>query len=173
MADLRLRSPVADRAADVAKIAELTAGAVQITQPAFLQQVDVRTRTPESFRLPTDPNTWHGVDGADALWLGPNEWLVVADPGTDHGATTPGAESVVDVGANRAVLDFIGTGVRDLLSKGCSLDLHPSKWSDGDCAQTMLAKAPVILQQRGEATRVFVRPSFADYLVDWLLAACG
>ncbi|MEA2555694.1 MAG: sarcosine oxidase, subunit gamma [Actinomycetota bacterium] len=173
MADLRMQSPVADRAADVAKIAELTGGAVQIAEVAFLQQIDVRTRTPGSFRLPTDPNTWHDVDGSDALWLGPDEWLLVADPAADHGATAPDAESVVDVGANRAVLDLIGPGVRDLLSKGCSLDLHATRWRDGACAQTMLAKAPVILQQRGKVTRVFVRPSFADYLVDWLLAACG
>ena len=36
--------------------------------------------------------------------------------------------------------------------------------STSQTAQTMLAKAPVILQQRGEITRVFVRPSFAEYL---------
>jgi sarcosine oxidase subunit gamma len=160
MADLRRRSPLADRAAELASIAELTSGAVRISEVAFLEQVDVRTEAPESLHLPTDPNTWHDIDGADALWLGPDEWVVDAG-------------SVVDVGANRAVLDLTGPGVRDLLSKGCSLDLHPTRWRDGACAQTMLAKAPVILQQRGEATRVFVRPSFADYLADWLLAACG
>jgi sarcosine oxidase subunit gamma len=77
----------------------------------------------------------------------------------------------VDVSANRAVLDLTGPGVREFLSKGCSLDLHPDHWGDGACAQTMLAKAPVILQQRKAGTRMFVRPSFADYLVEWFMAA--
>lgn len=71
------------------------------------------------------------------------------------------------------MLDLRGSGIPALLEKGCSLDLHPSIWTDGDCAQTMLAKAPVILQQLGEVTRIFVRPSFAGYLVEWLLAASG
>jgi sarcosine oxidase subunit gamma len=172
MADFRKRSPI-DRVTDLAKIADLTASAVRVTEVAFLQQVDVRTGTPEPLGLPADPNTWQDIGGAEALWLGPDEWLVVADPGVGGVTLSPDAGSVVDVGANRAVLDLTGPGVRDLLSKGCSLDLHPTKWRDGDCSQTMLAKAPVILQQRGDATRVFVRPSFAGYLVEWLLASGG
>ena len=111
------------------------------------------------------PNTWAPLEGGEALWLGPDEWLVVGD------GVPPGAASVVEVSANRAVVDLAGPGVREFLSKGCSLDLHPDHWADGACAQTMLAKAPVILQQRGDLTRVFVRPSFADYVVEWFLSA--
>jgi hypothetical protein len=29
----------------------------------------------------------------------------------------------------------------------------------------------VILEERPDATRVYVRPSFGDYLVDWILDA--
>ena len=38
------------------------------------------------------------------------------------------------------------------------------------CAQTMFAKAQVILQERGDTTRVLVRPSFAGYAIERLLA---
>lgn len=151
----------------------MTAGAVQIAEVAFLSQVDVRTGDPAWLGLPAAPNTWEDVRGAEALWLGPDEWLVVAGPEGPRSSGWEGAESIVDVGANRAVLDLSGPGTRVLLSKGCSLDLHPSKWTSGDCAQAILAKAPVILQQRGDTTRIFVRPSFADYLVEWFLTACG
>lgn len=146
---------------------------IQIAEVPFLSQLDLRTTDPASLGLPTAPNTWTDVHGADALWLGPNEWLIVGalDPRSTAGWER--AESIVDVGANRVVLDLSGTRARELLSKGCSLDLHPSSWASGTCAQTLLAKAPVILQQRGETTRIFVRPSFADYLVEWFLAACG
>lgn len=41
------------------------------------------------------------------------------------------------------------------------------------CAQTLLAKAQVILHERTDATRVFVRPSFAGYVLDWLVAAAS
>ena len=41
------------------------------------------------------------------------------------------------------------------------------------CAQTLLARAQVILHERADTTGLLVRTSFADYLVDWLLAASG
>jgi len=172
MDELRRQSPLEHRADDLARVAERTAGAVQITEVAFLPQFDVRTLDPAPLGLPTTPNTWRDMDAANALWLGPNEWLVVGGPGAFRKAAWEGAASIVDVGANRAVLDLSGPGVRELLSRGCSLDLHPSRWEAGDCAQTMLAKAPVLLQQREDVTRIFVRPSFTDYLVEWFLAAC-
>jgi len=116
------------------------------------------------------------------LWLGPDAWLVL--DGT--GATEPGAliaelttllsgthHSVLDVSSNRFVLEVSDVERHDLLARGCGLDLHPRSWRDGMCAQTLLARVPVILQERSEATRVFVRPSYADHLVAWLLDAAG
>ena len=149
----------------------MTGDAVQVIEVSLLSQLDIRTGEPASLGLPTSPNTWEDVHNADALWLGPNEWLVVRAADAESNADWEHAESVVDVSAGRAVLEGSGRGIRDLLARGCSLDLHPSKWANGACAQTMLAKAPIILQQRGETTRIFIRPSFADYLVEWLLAA--
>ncbi len=78
--------------------------------------------------------------------------------------------SVVDVSANRATLDLEGPNRRALLEAACGIDLHPRSWSTWSCAQTLLARVPVILQERPDATRVFVRPSFAGYLLDWLVA---
>jgi len=116
----------------------------------------------------------------EVLWLGPDEWLVVAPPGrairllAELEFTLDGVpHSVVDVSANRVIIDVAGTKLLELLSKGCSLDLHPSRWPNGACAQTTLARAQVILHRRDAAMRIFVRPSFADYLVDWLVDAAG
>ena len=165
MADPARRSPLEARAADLARLSELTGGAVAAVEVPFLTQVDVRTSDPVAAGLPSAPNTWAALKQGEALWLGPDEWLLIGESRATH------AEPAVDVSANRAVVDLTGPGVREFLSKGCSLDVHPDHWADGVCAQTMLAKAPVILQQRGGITRVFVRPSFADYLVEWFLAA--
>jgi sarcosine oxidase subunit gamma len=176
------RSPLAARSGDLARI-----GARELPFPT---QISVRSRSPQALARPVEPNTWTTLDGdREALWLGPDEWLVVGPPRSGvsfrrrawarHGFDDPTAEglsdaaSIVDVSANRTVLELHRDDVHDprrLLEQGCTLDLHPSRWRDGMCAQTLVAHVPVILQQRGDTMRVFVRPSFANHLVDWLLA---
>ena len=47
----------------------------------FLAQLSVRTSTPGTM-LPTGPNTVAGDATRAALWLGPDEWLVVGPPGS-------------------------------------------------------------------------------------------
>lgn len=179
-----VRSPLADRTDDLAEVERRTGGGIAIAEVPFLAQVDVRVDPAHASRLPSppplEPNTWSSAGDREALWLGPDEWLVVGPPGAapaivaELEAALDGAHrSVVDVSAGRAAVELRGEGSRDLLSKGCSLDLHPRSWKPGMCAQSLLARVPVILQERADATRVFVRPSFADYLVDWLVDAAG
>jgi sarcosine oxidase, subunit gamma len=122
------------------------------------------------FDLP-QPNTATTWVDRDVLWLGPDEWLVVSEPGTEgsiqrelEAVMTDHHHSAIDVSANRVVFDL--TDGLDLLSGGCGLDLDPSNWRPGMCAQTLFGHAQVILHQLDErTTRVFVRPSFADYFV--------
>lgn len=150
----------------------------------FPTQVDLRIARSEADPLPPflplEPNTWVGWIGRDVLWLGPDEWLLL--DGTE--ATEPGGlaaelttllsgthHSVVDVSANRRVLELTGDDRHEMLSTGCGLDLHPRSWNDGMCAQTLLARVSVILQERSDTTRVLVRPSYADWMLDWMLDA--
>ena len=179
------RTPVAERIEDLARVAETTGGEVVLEHVPFLAQVDLRLDPAEVARvpypLPLEPNTaWEDGPRA-ALWLGPDEWLILGRPGDAPRivaeleaalAVTP--HSVVDVSANRVALEISGPGAKELLSAGCSLDLDPrGGWIAGRCAQTLLAPVPVILHERQEATRVLVRPSFAGYLVDWLIQAAA
>jgi sarcosine oxidase subunit gamma len=76
--------------------------------------------------------------------------------------------SVLDVSANRVVIELTGPRRIELLQAGCGIDLHPRVWREGSCAQTLLANGAVMLQERNDATRVFLRPSFAGHLVTWL-----
>jgi sarcosine oxidase subunit gamma len=168
-----MRSPLAHRTADLARIE-----AVEI---AFLAQIDVRCADAEHLGFPTDPNTVTGDMERGALWLGPDEWLVVGVPGTADAAVADletelagTHHAVVDVSANRVVIELRGAGRLALLASGCALDLDPrGGWVAGVCAQTLFARAQVILQELEGATRIFVRPSFGDYLVDRLLASLG
>lgn len=176
------RSPFGHRAKDLARLSQTTAGAIEVAEVALPAQVDLRVDPAHApsmpFGLPSDPNIWLTDGDRDVLWLGPDEWLVVGAPRSastivrELDAALLGVHrSVVDVSAARAVLEVQGPKVTGLLAAGCSLDLHPRSWRAGMCAQTLLARAQVLLQQREGATRVFVRPSFAGYLLDWLLDA--
>ena len=103
----------------------------------------------------------------EVLELGPGWWLIV---GGDEPVVHNGC--AVDVSAQRTVIQLSGPGVRDILMTGCPIDLHPAVFEVGQHAQTLLAKAQIILQRTAPDTyRLFVRPSFAPYLADWLLDA--
>ncbi|MFC4591347.1 2Fe-2S iron-sulfur cluster-binding protein [Sphaerisporangium corydalis] len=118
-------------------------------------------------RLPVEPGTWLSFNGADVVWLGPDEWLVIGDSDLD----LPRSEdvAVTDVSAQRTTLLVAGPGARDLLAHGCALDLHPSVFGPGRCAQTTLAQAQVILIAREhDEFWILVRSSYARYLTAWL-----
>lgn len=164
------RSPLAGRSADLARI--------DARELAFMSQLDVRIEPASAAALgfPTEPNTAR-TGARDVLWLGPDEWLIVGVPGAARAirdeleASLAGLHrSVVDVSANRAVIELAGPSRHDLLSSACPIDLHPRSWGDGRCAQSVFGAAQVLLHEREGVTRLFVRPSFADYLVDLLLA---
>jgi len=130
--------------------------------------------------LPMEPNTVATVGPRSILWLGPDEWLVVDSERSAaeieahvRAALAPDWGSVVDVSANRTIVELTGPRARDVLARGCSLDLHPRRFGPGRCAQTLLAKAAVILWQTDEAPtfKVFVRASFAAHLERWLADA--
>jgi sarcosine oxidase subunit gamma len=179
------RSPLADhpllRAGGVAS-------EVRFSELPFLSQVDLRVdpagapaqRIAErlAVALPTRPGTVASAGERSVLWLGPDEWLVLGPDG-DTAALVQllqeslGADpgSVVDVSANRTVIEIAGAAARDLLEKGTAIDLHPRSFSTGQCAQTLLSRAQVVLWQVSETPtyRLLVRPSFAQYVADWLV----
>jgi sarcosine oxidase, subunit gamma len=178
------RTPISGRLEDLALVGERTRGEVALEHVPFLAQVDLRLdpslidRAP--YPLPPETNTaWEDGPRA-ALWLGPDEWLVLGPPMTGpeivgelEAALAGVHRSVVDVSANRVALELAGDGRFDLLSHVCSLDLDPRAWRTGTCAQTLLGKTQAILHERTETTGILVRTSFADYLIERLLAAAS
>jgi sarcosine oxidase, subunit gamma len=144
--------------------------------PIDLAQIEVRA-APDllPFAAPVE-NSVFAWNDRDVLWLGPDEWLVVAEPEAAptivrelEDALSGHHRSILDVSANRIVFQLID-GL-EVLSSGCGLDLHPSRWRPGMCAQTLFGQAQVILHQREQrTTRVFVRPSFERYVIGRLTA---
>jgi sarcosine oxidase subunit gamma len=155
--------------------------AVGITAEPYVAMADVRVDAADRAGLPTTPNTWVPTDGGRAIWLGPDEWLVTSTvEAPDELAArlrtelAPLGGAVTDVSAQRIGLRLSGPRVRDVLAKGCSLDLHPRVSGRGTSAQTTLGMAGVVLlvlSDAGDDHLVLVRSSFAGYLAEWLLDA--
>ncbi|MGF6506695.1 sarcosine oxidase subunit gamma [Paraburkholderia sp. 32] len=132
---------------------------------------------------PEKPNTVARGNGYDMVWLGPDEWLVRSEAAHDATRTAPlqaklGAAfagvfaSAVDVGSGYTVLEITGTRTRDVLARGCPLDLHPKLFGLGQCAQSHYFKASITLLPTGaDSFDIVVRRSFADYFVRIMLDA--
>jgi sarcosine oxidase, subunit gamma len=120
--------------------------------------------------------TSHGPH--NVLWLGPDECRVVSQ--TTAEALVPallegvagGHAAVVDVSANRTVLELTGAAARAVLQKGCPLDLHPRAFGPAQAVTTTLARVPLVVWQVGpDSYRLLPRSSFADYVARWLVDA--
>jgi sarcosine oxidase subunit gamma len=193
------RSPLGHRAAELERAGGPEPHQVALREVPFLTQFNLRLRyaaqppsaAPETLlrlpstpglALPSRPNTVHRAADRAAIWLGPDEWLIVTPPGTATEVEGPLREvtgtaacgAYTDVSAHSTALRLSGRRSREVLRKVCSLDLHPRVFGGSGCAQTLLARAArVLLVADGEPDGflIFVRASFADYVADWLLDA--
>lgn len=163
---------------------------VQITPRPFVAMADLRVDPAGpaaaavaaylDVALPTAPSTYVESESVTAIWLGPDEWLITSPFRTPEELETglreavSGEGSVVDVSAQRTTLRLRGEHVRDLLSGGCAIDLHPRVFRRGAAAQTLLGQAGVVLMaldDTGTHYQLVVRSSFAGYVTSWLLDA--
>lgn len=117
--------------------------------------------------LPVRPKTSASSGQRHALWLGPDEWLVIDEAGADLPALLRriGAlHSAVDVSHRNTAILVSGPGAADVLNAGCPQDLSPVAFPAGACSRTILGKVEVVLLRTAdEAFRVEVWRSFSDY----------
>ena len=166
---------------------------VVVRERALLGHLDLRgdTRDPRfaaairgvvGVAPPIAPNTVDEAQGNTVYWLGPDEWLLVTAgersavlEGELRAALTGVRAAVTDVSGGQTVVMLRGGNVRELLAKGCPLDLHPRVFGVGRCAQSHLAKAPILIRQldREPSFEIVVRRSFADYFALWLADAAA
>lgn len=186
MIDERRTSPLAHReplhAGDVAHLAEdafrgiVSVRAAPIHLAGPLQTVTGRT-------LPIRAGQADLGRRCAVLWLGPDEWAIMAAPDAAgqiveelSQALAPYHHQVVDVSDYNTVLTLRGSAVRDLLAKLITIDLHPRFFARGNGVATLCGKAQIWLICREDETsaseplfEIVVRRSMADYL--WCLIA--
>jgi sarcosine oxidase, subunit gamma len=191
MADLTAlrRSPLTHLAGAMRAAAVAGDRGVTVRERPFLTMVSIRV-APGSAActrigitlcagLPTMAGTTANAGPHTTLWVGPDEWLIVthADEAVIETLVAamggdPGA--VVDVSANRTILEVSGPSARSVLNKGCPTDLHPRAFGPGSAVTTTLGPVPLLLWQVDVATyRLLPRSSFADYTARWLIDAMG
>ena len=128
--------------------------------------------------LPTTPRRVAGAE-LEASWAGPRQWLfltdeaVVPDLAVRLASAFKGLASVTDQSEARAIVRIAGPRARDLLAKGCSVDLHPAEFGPGRTAVTVIAHINVQIWQTDERPtfEVAVARSFAPSLWRFLAAS--
>lgn len=125
--------------------------------------------------LPQKPKTSAARDGRAALWLGPDEWLVIDQQGGDPLADCAGVgdfHSAVDVSHRNVGIVVAGEGAEATVSAGCPQDLSIEAFPVGACSRTILGKIEVVLWRTGETEfRVECWRSFSDYAFTFLADA--
>lgn len=181
MAELQaLRRPPATGLALVSLGVELTAVG-NLARFAVRADRDAAAALGRAFgvELPAEPLRYAAKGGRAALWLGPDEWLLLADNAKADLMTADVAAAMgerphswVDVSHRNAGFLLSGPRAADVLNAGCPLPLDLAAFPVGKCTRTLFGKAEIVLWRVEEtAFRIEVWRSFAAYLAGLLAEA--
>ncbi|WP_420961179.1 sarcosine oxidase subunit gamma [Brucella sp. IR073] len=150
-------------------------------EPAFRISLRARTDAVDALsmalgvELPTKPKTTVTAGTRSALWLGPDEWLVI-----DTGSNDPAADlartnilhSAVDISHRNTAILVSGPAAEATINAGCPQDLSLAAFPVGAVSRTVLGKIEIVLWRTGEdAFRIECWRSFSDYAFTFLSEA--
>lgn len=126
--------------------------------------------------LPAEPCRSSRQDAKAALWTGPGRWLLLLPKGTAketaealRKALQGRHHALIELTQARTVIRAGGPAVRELLSKGGPIDLHPRVFPVGACAMTSLAHVTALIHHAEEDIfDLTVFRSFGLHLWEWL-----
>lgn len=153
--------------------------AVRLEAAAPAERISLRVRAEDvaalsgalGIDLPVKPKTSSSGNRRTALWLGPDEWLVIAEGGSDAGNSLMQAaknsgvlHSAADVSHRNTAILVSGPGAAAAINAGCPQDLSVKTFPVEACSRTVLGKVEIVLlRTEEEAFRVEVWRSFSDY----------
>ena len=130
--------------------------------------------------LPTEACRAAVADDRAALWLGSDEWLLLAfdDPAVQELAQTIETalgdvpHALVDISHRQVGIEVFGPAAPQVLNVGCPLDLALEAFPVGMSTRTVLAKADITLWRQAEDRfRLETGRSFSPYVVALLAQA--
>jgi sarcosine oxidase, subunit gamma len=130
--------------------------------------------------LPSGPCRAALSAGFTALWLGPDEWLLLGPAGEQtrllaaRSGLSGERASLTDISDRHFGLIVSGLRCPDLLAAGCPLDLDLLAFPIGMCVRTLFGKCEIILWRTAVQTfRLEAWRSFAPYLAGLLNEAAA
>jgi sarcosine oxidase subunit gamma len=115
--------------------------------------------------------------GRASLWLGPDEYLLLAPAKEDpaqwalrfDAAIGIVPHALVDISHRQTAFEICGPRAESILAGACPLDLDPAEFPVGMCTRTVFAKAQIVLWRREALSfHIEVWRSFSDYVTGLL-----
>ena len=170
---------------------EINQGSISVKEISPVIKINLRGKKREfltnvgknlNMILPTEANTSTTSDKLTAIWLSPDEWMVVSNELVSKDTnkyelqemlfnsiskTTLGA--VVDVTDQFVQLELKGENIYEIFSAGSPFNFNEFKEKKGSTTQTVLNHVDVILHHKDEyIVNLFVRRSFSQHLWEWI-----
>ena len=132
--------------------------------------------------LPTKANTSTSGEVLTALWLSPDEWMLLSNKIVSGDTNTYEVEdnlinniskvnlgAVTDVSDQFVMINIKGSKVFDLFATGSPFNFNEFKDKKGSVVQTILSHVDVIihLKEKNEVN-LLVRRSFSEHLYSWI-----
>ncbi|MGB3877901.1 MAG: sarcosine oxidase subunit gamma, partial [Shinella zoogloeoides] len=118
-------------------------------------------------QLPMRPKGSASANGRHALWLGPDEWLLIDENEADLMGIASGVSalhSATDVSHRNTAIIVSGPDAAGAIASGCPLDIGNAVFPVGAAARTVLGKIEIVLFRSGEEDyRVECWRSFSPY----------
>ena len=132
--------------------------------------------------LPTEANTSTSDQALTALWLSPDEWMLVSNKAVSEDTNTYNIEdnlinniskvnlgAVTDVSDQFVMINIKGNKVFDLFSTGSPFNFNEFKDKKGSVVQTILSHIDVIIHHiEINEVNLLVRRSFSEHLYSWI-----
>ena len=104
----------------------------------------------------------------------PARWLLLCPPAAPGSCAAAwadacaGSGAAVDLSSGLVALQLAGPAVREVLARGCRLDLDPSMFPPGRAAATIMAQVSVILVATRVGVLLLTPSTTAQHFAEWL-----
>ena len=170
---------------------EINQGSISIKEISPVMKINLRGKKREfltnvgknlNIILPTEANTSITSDKLTAIWLSPDEWMIISNELASkdsniselneilfNSISKTNLGAVIDVTDQFVQFELKGKNIYEIFSAGSPFNFNEFKEKKGSTTQTVLNHVDVILHHKDEnIVNLFVRRSFAEHLWSWI-----
>ena len=170
---------------------EINQGGISVKEISPVMKINLRGKKRDFLKnigknlnmiLPIEANTSTTSDKLTAIWLSPDEWMIVSNELASKetnkyelneilfsSVSKKNLGAVIDITDQFVQLELKGKNIYEIFSAGSPFDFKEFKKKKGSTTQTVLNHIDVILHNKDEnIVNLFVRRSFAEHLYSWI-----